>query len=260
AMAWLPVRAWRRRRSRRPSIARGLISLLAVTGAAVVAFDLLWGFNYDRRPVGDLLGYEMAPVPAGGLEALASSLAGAAAELRQGLPEDAGGVLRLSDGLAGALHRAPTGFAGAGPGGLPLPSLGGRPKPVLLSPLMSYLGIAGIFIPFTGEANVNATLPDWELPFTACHALAHQRGFAREEGRPLARGAAGGRQRGLGRGRRAAQGPDDLRSQQRPGQEPGEARRLRRERARRGHENRHPQGARAHAEDHGQGGHEPRPP
>src|SRR5438034_241003 len=42
AMAWLPVRAWRRRRSRRPSIARGLISLLAVTGAAVVAFDLLW--------------------------------------------------------------------------------------------------------------------------------------------------------------------------------------------------------------------------
>ena len=46
---------------------------------------------------------------------------------------------------------------------------------------MSYLGIGGIFIPFTCEANVNATLPDWEIPFTAAHELAHQRGFAREE-------------------------------------------------------------------------------
>jgi hypothetical protein len=46
---------------------------------------------------------------------------------------------------------------------------------------MSYLGISGIFIPFTGEANVNGTVPDWEIPFTAAHELAHQRGFAREE-------------------------------------------------------------------------------
>ena len=47
--------------------------------------------------------------------------------------------------------------------------------------MLSYLGISGIFIPFTCEANVNATLPDWEIPFTACHELAHQRGFARED-------------------------------------------------------------------------------
>jgi hypothetical protein len=57
----------------------------------------------------------------------------------------------------------------------------GRAKPVLLSPLMSYLGIGGIYAPFTGEANVNATLPDWDRPFTVCHELAHQRGFARED-------------------------------------------------------------------------------
>jgi hypothetical protein len=28
---------------------------------------------------------------------------------------------------------------------------------------------------------VNATLPDWEIPFTSAHELAHQRGFARED-------------------------------------------------------------------------------
>jgi hypothetical protein len=57
----------------------------------------------------------------------------------------------------------------------------GRAKPVLLSPVMSYLGIGGIYAPFTGEANVNATLPDWDRPFTVCHELAHQSGFARED-------------------------------------------------------------------------------
>ena len=36
-------------------------------------------------------------------------------------------------------------------------------------------------MPFTGEPQVNATLPDWEIPFTACHEVAHQRGFARED-------------------------------------------------------------------------------
>jgi hypothetical protein len=66
-------------------------------------------------------------------------------------------------------------------GRLPVPDLGAPPKLMVLSPAMAYLGMAGIFIPFTGEASVNATLPDWEIPFTACHELAHQRGFARED-------------------------------------------------------------------------------
>jgi hypothetical protein len=62
-----------------------------------------------------------------------------------------------------------------------VPAVAGAPKPVMLSSLMSYAGISGIFIPFTGEANVNATLPEWQIPFTAAHELAHQRGYARED-------------------------------------------------------------------------------
>src|SRR5207237_4159011 len=95
--------------------------------------------------------------------------------------EDGEGAMRLADGRGGALGRATLGYAGPDLRGLPVPRVGGRPKEVVLSPLMSYLGIAGIFIPFTGEANVNATLPDCEIPFTACHELAHQRGYARED-------------------------------------------------------------------------------
>ena len=56
-----------------------------------------------------------------------------------------------------------------------------RPKAVFLSPLLSRVGITGIYFPFTGEPNVNTTLPDVELPFSAAHEVAHQRGFARED-------------------------------------------------------------------------------
>ena len=38
-----------------------------------------------------------------------------------------------------------------------------------------------IYCPYTGEANVNMTVPDAMLPCTVSHEMAHQRGFARED-------------------------------------------------------------------------------
>ena len=54
-------------------------------------------------------------------------------------------------------------------------------KPVILSEPMSYTHITGIYTFFTGESNLNINFPDYSLPFTAAHELAHQRGFAREK-------------------------------------------------------------------------------
>lgn len=54
-------------------------------------------------------------------------------------------------------------------------------KPVMLSEPMSYTHITGVYSFFTGEANVNVNFPDYTLPFTAAHELAHQRGIARED-------------------------------------------------------------------------------
>jgi Protein of unknown function (DUF3810) len=173
------VVTWRRR-ARRPLLLR-MARLAAAAAGVVLAFDLLWGFNYDRQPVSILLHYDVSPGRPEDLAALARDLIAEASRLREGLPEDEHGVLRLADGRGGALERARLGFAGKTLGRLPVPAVAGRPKLVLLSPAMSYLGIAGIFIPFTCEANVNSTLPEWEIPFTAAHELAHQRGFAREE-------------------------------------------------------------------------------
>ncbi|MBQ7172851.1 MAG: DUF3810 domain-containing protein [Clostridia bacterium] len=56
-----------------------------------------------------------------------------------------------------------------------------RVKPVFASKLLSYSHITGIYSFPTGEANVNTDFPDYTLPFTMAHELAHQRGIARED-------------------------------------------------------------------------------
>lgn len=54
-------------------------------------------------------------------------------------------------------------------------------KYVMLSHPMSYTHITGVYSYYTGEANLNIQFPDYSLPYTAAHELAHQRGIARED-------------------------------------------------------------------------------
>jgi hypothetical protein len=56
-----------------------------------------------------------------------------------------------------------------------------RLKPVMLSEAMSYTHVTGVYTFFTGESNINVSFPDYTIPFTAAHELAHQRGIARED-------------------------------------------------------------------------------
>ena len=56
-----------------------------------------------------------------------------------------------------------------------------RVKPVLVSEVMSYMHITGVYSFFTGEANLNVNFPAYTLPHTAAHEMAHQRGIARED-------------------------------------------------------------------------------
>ena len=46
--------------------------------------------------------------------------------------------------------------------------------------LGNYTGFVGYYNPFTGEAQVNTTVPKFSQPFTACHEVAHQLGYAKE--------------------------------------------------------------------------------
>lgn len=54
-------------------------------------------------------------------------------------------------------------------------------KPSMFGYLMNFAGITGYFNPFTGEGQVNTTPMPVGLPFTACHEVAHQLGYAAED-------------------------------------------------------------------------------
>ncbi len=62
-----------------------------------------------------------------------------------------------------------------------LPRLTSFVKPVMLSKPMTYTHISGVYTFFTGEANVNTNAPEYSIPYTIAHELAHQRGIARED-------------------------------------------------------------------------------
>ncbi len=62
-----------------------------------------------------------------------------------------------------------------------IPSIRTKIKPVVLSVPMTYTHISGVYTYFTGESNINTNFPDYTLPYTAAHELAHQRGIARED-------------------------------------------------------------------------------
>jgi len=144
------------------------------------AFLLMWGFNYYRLPFADIAGLDTGRVTGEELEELCKNLINQANELRGMVIEDSNGVMIISDKHE-VLSCAGKGYEKAA---VFYPELAGsysKPKEMILSGAMSTVGISGLFLPFTGEANVNMQIPDPLLPAAVCHEMAHQRGFARED-------------------------------------------------------------------------------
>lgn len=54
-------------------------------------------------------------------------------------------------------------------------------KQLVVSDLMTYTHISGMYTFFTGEANLNTNYPYFVNVFTTAHEMAHQRGIARED-------------------------------------------------------------------------------
>jgi hypothetical protein len=53
-------------------------------------------------------------------------------------------------------------------------------KSSLYGKLGNYLGFTGYYNPFTGEAQINTTVPEMLHPYIATHEMAHQLGYAKE--------------------------------------------------------------------------------
>jgi hypothetical protein len=164
-----------------PIFLKYLTNLIAFVSIVYFAFILLWGLNYNRISFANIAHFSIQPATTEELADLCANLIDRTNRLRVSLDEDQNGVMRISGGKASILNG---GYAGYEQAAAIYPELGGKygkPKGLLLSNFISYLGFAGVYCPFTGEANVNMAVPDALLPSTLAHEMAHQRGFARED-------------------------------------------------------------------------------
>ena len=152
----------------------------------VLTFFLLGGgFNYYRRTFTQMSGLSPRASEVEQLALLCEELAAEASALREGLPEDEKGVSLLVQGnreLAATAAENYRRLMEAEPEWdfFDL-STRCRVKPVFFSEAMSYMEIVGVFFPYTVEANINTHTTDFDIPFAACHELAHISGFMRED-------------------------------------------------------------------------------
>lgn len=158
-----------------------LLNLGVYLSILYVLFMLAWGFNYDRLSFDKIAGIKIEKSSKQDLYALCSSLVQRANELREKVVENNEGIMYIPGGYEDVFNRAQQGYDKAAVLYKELAGKYGRPKPVFLSEPMCYTGITGIYMPYTGEANVNIKVRDYMLPCTTAHEMAHQRGFARED-------------------------------------------------------------------------------
>lgn len=146
-----------------------------------ILFMVLWGFNYSRQSVSNVLGFEVETYSKEVLYSMTQNLIEDANQLRNAQAEDDQGVMELVGGYKRVFSRARSGYDVIGQSVKSLNGYYARPKPILASEPMLYTGITGVYFPFTGEANVNIAIPDLLLPATTLHEMAHQRGIAPED-------------------------------------------------------------------------------
>ena len=158
-----------------------LLNGLTLFSVVYFLFLSMWGFNYLRPRFKENLSHEANKHTTEELAELYAHLIEEANALSKQTIRNEEDYMLLGYSYQEAFERASLGYDEAAK---LFPSLGGsygRPKPILMSPLMSYTGISGIYSPFTGEANVNVSLVDHAIPAVAMHEMAHQRGYANED-------------------------------------------------------------------------------
>lgn len=141
-----------------------------------VIFNLNWGLNYNRTGIAHQAGLEVTPYATPEVDTLVSTLISKMNALHAASLQERD-MLKHKRTLFTSSFKAYQDPSGE----VPFLKYGGRSvKPSVFSYLGNYLGFTGYYNPFTGEAQVNTTVPVFVQPFTTCHEIGHQMGYAKE--------------------------------------------------------------------------------
>lgn len=168
------------RRKNRVRFFSFLISLGIFAGIMLNLFYGLWAFNHYRVPLKTLMELDARARSKEEVAALYEYAASQAALYREQVEENAEGVFTLAN-RRGSLEQLVELYAEVGRENPLFKNKTYPAKTVIHSKTMSKLDIAGIYIPYTAEANVNAEQPDLYFVADAAHEMAHYIGFAKED-------------------------------------------------------------------------------
>jgi hypothetical protein len=142
-----------------------------------VFFNLLWGLNYNRVGIADQLKLEVKAYNINDLDTLTSIIQDKvnnyAAFVTKSQRDSFDRKRELFTNAYKAYQSAEESFPFLN---YTIKSI----KPSLFSYLGNYLGFQGYYNPFSGEGQVNTTVPRFLEPFVTTHEIAHQLGYAKE--------------------------------------------------------------------------------
>ena len=152
--------------------------VLLAAGILAFLYTACCGINYHRKSFSEEEGIVTYRYTVQDLKDICLWLTEEVNALSSEMARDASGVMVLGAREGEGSVEAMQGLAEK------FPSLEGyypQPKKLIVSEILSYQGLTGIYSPFTVEANYNGDMTAYNIPFTACHELSHLSGFMQEE-------------------------------------------------------------------------------
>ncbi len=177
----LSVQLFRKKISIKSYFGKLAINTLAILSVFHFLFMGMWGLNYYRTSVSETAQISKAAFSPSELEQLCIRLVALTNESRSRIANTSYEQLSLPAKHQYILNNATQGYEVLGKQYPSLAYSSHSVKSVYVPQLMSFFRVGGIYFPFTGEANVNMHQPEYSLPATTCHEMAHQIGFASED-------------------------------------------------------------------------------
>ncbi|MBX3255095.1 MAG: DUF3810 domain-containing protein [Chitinophagaceae bacterium] len=167
---------WRKKRISRTGITSRIPALLIVLLSVYILFNILWGLNYNRPGIHEQMGFERNRYSKEELIEINRLLLQEVNTCKSAIsrhPAPYPSSKELFSKTADVYNRVAQQY--------PLFIYKNvSVKPTLFGWLGNYLGFSGYYNPLTGEAQVNTQIPVFTQPYVACHEIAHQLGYAKE--------------------------------------------------------------------------------
>ena len=177
-IAWIyrGVRLVRKPKQLPGRIVRRIVRTTVVFLFIYIVFNLLWGINYNRRGITSQLGLKIEQYTVVELkdlnELLVEKTNTANALLMKQLP--------VAMSRKELFHRSQEAYIELNKKYAFFKYQPASLKRSMWGWLGNYLGFLGYYNPFTGEGQVNTSVPKFLQPYTCCHEIAHQLGYAKE--------------------------------------------------------------------------------